>query len=208
MTNAQHDVWAVGEGYERYVGRWSRLVARELLPWLAVPAGREWLDVGCGTGALSQTILQITSPARVTGVDPSDGFLASARAQITDPRAEFRQGDAQAIPATDAIFNAVVSGLVLNFIPDQAKADCRDAPRHAAGRHSRRLCVGLCRRDAAHAALLGRGRRAQVRKRASSTKASASRYASRSRSLPYLARRGYAGCGGESDRRADGLQGF
>jgi SAM-dependent methyltransferase len=58
----------------------------------------------------------------VTGVDQSDGFLAAARAQITDPRAEFRQGDAQALPATDDIFNATVSGLVLNFVPDQPKA--------------------------------------------------------------------------------------
>jgi SAM-dependent methyltransferase len=122
MPGAQQDIWAIGKPYEQYVGRWSRLVAREFLPWLAVPAGREWLDVGCGTGALSQTILQNASPARVTGVDPSDGFLASARAQITDPRAEFRQGDAQALPAADGIFNAAVSGLVLNFIPDQPKA--------------------------------------------------------------------------------------
>ena len=121
MTNAQHDVWAVGEGYERYVGRWSRLVARELLAWLAVPAGREWLDLGCGTGALSRTILLHASPARVTGVDPSEGLLASARAQITDPRVEFRQGEARAIPAPDGIFGATVSGLVLNFIPDPAK---------------------------------------------------------------------------------------
>jgi SAM-dependent methyltransferase len=122
MPSTHKDVWAIGDPYERYVGRWSRLVAREFLSWLGIPAGREWLDVGCGTGALSQTILQNASPARVTGVDPSDGFLASARAQITDPRAEFRQGDAQALPATDGIFNATVSGLVLNFIPDQAKA--------------------------------------------------------------------------------------
>jgi SAM-dependent methyltransferase len=122
MADAQHDVWAVGEGYERYVGRWSRLVAREFLAWLAVPAGREWFDLGCGTGALSQTILLHASPARVTGVDPSEGFLSSARAQITDPRAEFRQGDALAIPARDGAFAATVSGLVLNFIKDQAKA--------------------------------------------------------------------------------------
>ena len=57
MTNAQHDVWAVGEGYERYVGRWSRLVAPEFLRGLGIPGGRSWLDVGCGTGALTQAIL-------------------------------------------------------------------------------------------------------------------------------------------------------
>jgi ribosomal protein L11 methylase PrmA len=49
----RREVWASGSGYEPFVGRWSRLVAREFLAWLAVPSGREWLDVGCGTGALS-----------------------------------------------------------------------------------------------------------------------------------------------------------
>ena len=47
-------VWAVGDAYEPYVGRWSRLVARELAAWLGVADGGIWLDVGCGTGALSQ----------------------------------------------------------------------------------------------------------------------------------------------------------
>ena len=51
------DVWASGEAYEPYVGRWSRLVAREFLAWLDVPPGRAWLDVGCGTGALTSIIL-------------------------------------------------------------------------------------------------------------------------------------------------------
>jgi hypothetical protein len=51
------DTWASGAAYEPYVGRWSRLVAREFLTWLAVPAGARWLDIGCGTGALSQIIL-------------------------------------------------------------------------------------------------------------------------------------------------------
>jgi SAM-dependent methyltransferase len=122
MTNSQHDVWAVGEGYERYVGRWSRLVAPEFLRGLGIPGGRNWLDVGCGTGALTQAILDAASPARVVGVDPSEGFVAHARAHVTDKRADFRKGDAQALPVGDAEFDATVSGLVLNFIPDQTKA--------------------------------------------------------------------------------------
>src|SRR4051794_233086 len=73
------DVWASGAAYEPYVGRWSRLVAREFLTWLAVPPGCRWLDVGCGTGALSQTIAAESSPAGVNGVDASADYVAFAR---------------------------------------------------------------------------------------------------------------------------------
>ncbi len=114
-------VWASGDAYEPYVGRWSRVVARELLEWLGAPPGRSWLDVGCGTGALSATILAEAAPARVTGIDMSDAFAAYARERIADARAEFRQGDAQALPFEDASFDAAVSGLVLNFLPDPGR---------------------------------------------------------------------------------------
>ncbi|HET9715112.1 MAG TPA: class I SAM-dependent methyltransferase [Pseudolabrys sp.] len=119
---ARNDVWAQGDGYERYVGRWSRLVAVEFLRWISTPPQQTWLDVGCGTGALSQSILKISAPAKVVGVDSSDGFVAHARAHVSDPRAEFRVGDARALPADDSSFDAVVSGLVLNFVPDQRQA--------------------------------------------------------------------------------------
>ncbi len=114
-------MWAVGSAYERYIGRWSRLVAREFLAWLAVPAGRRWLDVGCGTGALSRTILEHGAPSTVVGIDASAGFVDHARSQVSDPRASFRVGDAQALPFEDAAFDAAVSGLVLNFVPDPAR---------------------------------------------------------------------------------------
>ncbi len=116
------DNWALGGVYEAYVGRWSRLVAGEFLDWLAVPPGREWLDVGCGTGAITETILQKGQPAAVTGLDRSDGFIAYAREHVQDSRASFRAGDAMALPFADGMFGAVVSGLALNFIPDQAVA--------------------------------------------------------------------------------------
>ena len=122
MTNDSNpskpkDNWASGDKYEPYVGRWSRLVAREFLAWLAIPAGSSWLDVGCGTGALSQTILQIAEPAKIKGVDRSDNFAAYAQAHTQDKRAEFEVGDAQALTVESGSFDAVVSGLVLNFIP-------------------------------------------------------------------------------------------
>jgi len=110
-------IWASGSPYEAYVGRWSRLVAREFLHWLAVPSGSRWLDVGCGTGALSETVLRDAEPAELVGCDPSDGFVAYAREHVTDEHASFEVGDAQALPFEDGGFDAVVSGLVLNFIP-------------------------------------------------------------------------------------------
>jgi SAM-dependent methyltransferase len=114
-------MWAAGEAYERYVGRWSRLVAAEFLAWLAVPPGAAWLDVGCGTGMLTRRILEQAAPASVLGVDSSAGFIDYARSQVPDPRAEFRTGDARALPVQDAAFGAAVSGLVLNFVPDQPR---------------------------------------------------------------------------------------
>ena len=116
------DTWAAGDPYERYVGRWSRLVARDFVAWLDRPAGLEWLDVGCGTGALSAGILAAADPKAVIGVDSSAGFLDSARALLADPRARFEQGDAEALPLADAAVDVAVSGLVLNFVPAPARA--------------------------------------------------------------------------------------
>ena len=110
-------IWASGAAYEPYVGRWSRLVAREFLAWLAVPPESHWVDVGCGTGALTATILAGGRPSSVIGIDASEGFAAFAREQIQDLRAEFRPGDAQTLPFGPATFDAAVSGLVLNFLP-------------------------------------------------------------------------------------------
>ena len=114
------DVWASGAAYEPYVGRWSRLVAREFLAWLAVPPGRRWLDVGCGTGALSQTIVSETSPGGVKGVDASAGYVAFARQQVRDARVQFEVADARALAEQPASYDAVVSGLVLNFVAQPA----------------------------------------------------------------------------------------
>jgi len=123
MTGAERkDVWASGDAYEPYVGRWSRLVANQFLQWLAIPPGLDWLDVGCGTGALTETILREADPARVVGVDPSAAFVAHAAAHVTDPRATFRIGDAQALPVSADEMNVSVAGLVINFVPDQRKA--------------------------------------------------------------------------------------
>lgn len=115
------DNWASGDLYEPYVGRWSRLVAKEFLNWLDASTGRHWLDVGCGTGALSQTILNICDPQTVKGIDRSEGFVAYARSKVNDPRATFEVGDAQALPVESDTYDSAVSGLVLNFVPGPEK---------------------------------------------------------------------------------------
>ena len=110
------DRWETGNLYEPYVGRWSRLVARELLAWLQASPNLDWLDVGCGTGALTETILRQAEPRSVQGIDPAAEFIEHARAHITDPRATFEVGDAQSLPVESPRFGAAVSGLVLNFV--------------------------------------------------------------------------------------------
>jgi SAM-dependent methyltransferase len=117
IKNASKDLWASGDAYEPYVGRWSRRVAQEFIPWLALPKGGRWLDVGSGTAALSQTILNSANPERVKGIDRSEDYVEFARSHVLDPHAEFDVGNAQALPVESGTFDAAVSGLVLNFVP-------------------------------------------------------------------------------------------
>jgi SAM-dependent methyltransferase len=122
VPDRRPDVWAAGDAYEPYVGRWSRLVAREFLAWLALGPDLRWLDVGCGTGALTQTILAQANPREVIGIDPSEGFIAYARDRTRDPRAAFKTADVRGLAAEAGGFDAAVAGLVLNFIPEPAAA--------------------------------------------------------------------------------------
>jgi SAM-dependent methyltransferase len=110
--------WGNTDAYEAYIGRWGRMAAVAFLRWLALPAGLRWLDVGCGTGALTEAILAAADPGEVFGVDPTADFLAAAEAQIVDPRVRFALGDARALPVPSDAYDAVVAGLVLNFVPD------------------------------------------------------------------------------------------
>jgi SAM-dependent methyltransferase len=94
------------------------VVAAKFLSWLAVPPSGRWLDVGAGTGALSESILASASPKSVRGIDASDQFVAFLRGRVVDPRITFQVEDAQSLPEKDNSYEAVVSGLVLNFLPD------------------------------------------------------------------------------------------
>ena len=116
------DNWAAAELYEPYVGRWSRKVALEFLDWLQLPPHAQWLDVGCGTGALAQAVLHAARPASVLGIDASPGFIDYARACTPDARARFELGDAQALPLEAHSVDVAVSGLVINFVPQPERA--------------------------------------------------------------------------------------
>lgn len=118
---SSQDVWASGDKYQPYMGRWSQLVAVEFLKWISIPPMSAWLDVGCGTGILSRVILENASPARVKGVDRSEGFVQYAREKVKDARIGFEVGDAQDLPVRDSEFDMAISGLVLNFVPQPEK---------------------------------------------------------------------------------------
>ncbi|MFG2663729.1 class I SAM-dependent methyltransferase [Streptomyces sp. NPDC048387] len=115
-------MWASGEAYEPYVGRWSRLVAGRFVRRLDAPPGGSWRDVGCGTGAVTRAVLDTARPAEVVGIDPSESYLAYARAHVRDARARFVRADAVALPFAGSSASAAVSGLVLNFVPDAPRA--------------------------------------------------------------------------------------
>lgn len=132
-------------------------MADSFVSWLGAPTGHRWLDVGCGTGVLAETVLAAVAPVEVTGVDASDGFIQRARSQVTDSRAHFEVGDAISLPFADGRFDAVVSGLMLNFIADPARAAAELARVAAPGATRCRVRVGLHRRHGDVAVLLGRG---------------------------------------------------
>ncbi|MGW4487284.1 class I SAM-dependent methyltransferase [Amycolatopsis sp. NPDC004368] len=114
--------WSSGEAYERYVGRWSRRVAAAFVEATVVAPGARWLDVGCGTGALTNAVLAAADPGCVVGLDAAEAFVGHAATRVGDPRAAFVAGDAQSLPMRSHAFDAAVSGLALNFLPDPARA--------------------------------------------------------------------------------------
>lgn len=121
MTPAD-DNWTAGDAYENYMGRWSRPLARTFIKWLSPPGRARWLEVGCGTGALTNAICELAEPASVVACDLSDPFVDYARKSIRDDRISFVVAGAEAPPGSPGAFDCIASGLVLNFLPDPAAA--------------------------------------------------------------------------------------
>ena len=111
------------EAYERFMGRWSRPVASSFVAFSAVPDHGRMLDAGSGTGVLAFTIAERKRNARVLGIDPSREYVAYSIHKNPFPdRADFEEGDAQQLRYPDGSFDAALSLLVFNFIPDPKKA--------------------------------------------------------------------------------------
>ena len=117
---SRHDAWQAGDRYEAYR---NRQIAPPFLDRLDVADGRDWLDIGCGAGALSAAILAQCDPQSLFATDKSEGdFVAATRASVQGRRAEFYVGDAQALALESASRDVVVSALMLNFVSDKLKA--------------------------------------------------------------------------------------
>ena len=116
------DSWSGGIAYDRFMGRWSALIAQKFLPWLAIDPSRTWLDVGCGTGSLTKLILETCRPEKIISIDSSSDFISYAQRSITHPAVHFKVGLAQSLDVNSHTMDAVVSGLMLNFIPQPEAA--------------------------------------------------------------------------------------
>jgi len=119
---ASSDKWAAGGTYEDFMGRWSRLLAPRFVSWLSVRLGVNWLDLGCGTGALADAICAAANPASVVGCDPSEPFIEYARRHQDDPRVSFVVAGVGQLPTRPGGFDSVTSLLALNFLPEPEAA--------------------------------------------------------------------------------------
>jgi len=122
LSQAEAKMFSMSEGYERFMGRWSRLLAPVYVGFAGVKSADRVLDVGTGTGALAFAVESAVPAAEIVGVDPSDGFIGYAKKNSKAGRARFEVGDAQALRFADASFDQTMSLLVMNFIPDHGKA--------------------------------------------------------------------------------------
>lgn len=134
------ETWASGSRYEDFMGRWSRHLTSQFVAWLQVPEGAHWLDVGCGTGAMTSAILAHAHPASVVGCDPAEPFVLYAREHTKDPRASFVIAGAGNLPRRPDGYDSITSSLALNFFPDQ-QAAIREMKSLCAPRATISACV-------------------------------------------------------------------
>lgn len=120
MPNDKPNLWSNTDTYYNYMGRWSSLIAPRFIEWLDVKGGKKWLDIGCGTGELSERIVEKSKPAELHGLDTSEPYVEFATSRI--PSGHFTAGSAMDIDHRSNSFDVAVSGLVLNFVPDTQAA--------------------------------------------------------------------------------------
>ena len=122
MTEAEAKMFSMSAGYERYMGRWSRLLVPGYLAFAGVRNGDRVLDVGTGTGSLASILEATRGSSEIVGIDPSEGFISYAKKNAKSGRLRYEVGDAQALQFRDASFDQTMALLVMNFIPDHDKA--------------------------------------------------------------------------------------
>lgn len=110
-----------GAAYERMMGIWSATAGKIFLDWLALPNNLSWVDIGCGNGAFTEQIVKHNAPSLVEGVDPSEGQIAYATTRAATSMANFRVGDAMALPFEPESFDVAVMALVIFFVPNPSK---------------------------------------------------------------------------------------
>jgi SAM-dependent methyltransferase len=115
-------MFAMGDGYEQFMGRWGTQLAPLYVAFAQVRDGDRVLDVGAGTGAVALTIEATMASSQVVGIDPSARLLDYGRRRSRSTRVRFEVGDAQALQFEDGSFDKTVAQLVMNFIPDHEKA--------------------------------------------------------------------------------------
>jgi ubiquinone/menaquinone biosynthesis C-methylase UbiE len=114
-------IGAAVDAYDRHVGRYGPELARQMIRVTGVRPGQRALDVGCGTGALTDVLAKALGTGNVAAIDPSERFVAACRARL--PAAEVRVGIAEELPWADGEFDAVLAQLVVDGM--------NDAPRGA-----------------------------------------------------------------------------
>jgi len=116
------DRWEDASAYDRFMGRWSRALAREFVAWLEVPPGAAWLEIGCGTGSLTRAVCELGRPARVVACDTAPDYVQYCRENLSYRELSVVTSEPDRLPAAPDGFDAVVSCLVLNFIPTPVEA--------------------------------------------------------------------------------------
>jgi trans-aconitate methyltransferase len=154
------DKWNESDPYEYFMGRWSKLIAPLFLSWLNIPNSLSWLDLGCGTGALSEAIIRNCKPAHLTCIDPSSEFLNKTQERLSNS-ATFVTGNSSNIPLPNNSVDVLVSGLALNFFHNECFNGNEKSTKIQW--NYRCLCLGLCRPNGFLKNFLGDGLRSKCK---------------------------------------------